>query len=268
MVNQDLLWAVNDGGHGPVVFALGLDGRDRGQIRVSDSVNRDWEGLATFDWNDRAMILIGDFGDNKQQHDQHTLYVIEEPTLDGERFGQKTMVQPQWRIVFSYPDRNHDAEGVAVDPQTGTVLVLTKRDDPPILFSLPLKPAAGDSPVVAQRIATLDQIPPPTKEDLRYPYGHVRSQPTGMDLSEDGLSLVVLTYKHAFLYRRQPEASWADILGGPPLSIPLPLPENNRDLKQREAICFSRAETFLFVTSEGKQAGIYRLVSGGEGDGQ
>jgi hypothetical protein len=257
--DEDLLWAVNDGGNGPFLFALGADGRDRGRVRILGAVNRDWEALATFRWKDRSMVLIADFGDNQQQHSTHTLYVLEEPQLEGETVSDSMAVPTKWRMIFSYPDGKHDAEGVAVDPIGGRVFILTKRDDPPILFGLPFDPPFGSTPVLAQKIATVEQIPQPTAEDLRYPYGHVRSQPTGMDLTADGLSMTILTYKHAYLYRRLSKRSWAATLGGPPIPIQLPLPQNNRDLKQREAVCFSASEASIYVTSEGRNAGLYRL---------
>jgi hypothetical protein len=263
--DEDLLWAINDGGDGPFIYALGTDGRDRGRLRIAGAVNRDWEGLATFSWNHRDMILVADFGDNKRQHTKHTLYVVEEPKLENERFSDNRVVPLKWIVVFSYPDGKHDAEGIAVDTVAEKVFVLTKRDDPPILFALPLKPLSGDTPVIAQKIAQVENIPPPTEVDRRYPYGHVRSQPTGLDLSGDGFSMLILTYKHAYLFRRHPKNSWEDTLNRAPVLLSLPLPQINRDLKQREAICFSNDEASLFVTSEGRRAGLYRLRLKGNG---
>ena len=133
---------------------------------VEGSENLDWEGLDTFFWKGRPMILIADFGDNNEEHDTHTLFIIEEPRLYGERYGNSATVEVAWHIVFSYPDRKHDAEGVAVDAAGGKVLVLTKRDHPPLLFELPLIPLSRDHPVVAHKIAEVSRIPPPSKEDL------------------------------------------------------------------------------------------------------
>lgn len=255
----DLLWAINDSGNGPFLYALGRDGRDRGRVRVEGAENRDWEGLATFWWQGRPMILIADIGDNDQRHDRHVLYIVEEPKLGAERLQRSTVVDLAWRIDFAYPDRNHDAEGVAVDPVEQKFLVLTKRDDPPLLFALPLKPASHNRPVVARLVATVDRIPPPSTEDRLQAYGDYFSQPTALDLSADGLRMVMLTYKHAYLYHRLTGHSWAAAVSTQPILIPLPLPQGNRHLVQREAICFSMDERALLVTSEGKGAGIFEL---------
>ncbi|MGD8447401.1 MAG: hypothetical protein PVI94_28125, partial [Desulfobacterales bacterium] len=76
---DNLIWAINDNGHGPFIYALRTDGRSMGRVLVVGAQNRDWEGLDTFFWQGRPMILIADFGDNQEQYDTHTLYIVEEP---------------------------------------------------------------------------------------------------------------------------------------------------------------------------------------------
>lgn len=258
--HDDLLWAINDGGNGPFLYALGSNGHDRGSVRVAGAKNRDWEGLDTFRWQGRPMILIADIGDNKQRYERHTLYIVEEPPLDGERLTHSAVVDVAWRIDFAYPDRNHDAEGVAVDPLNNEVLILTKRDDPPRLFALPLEATSTGQVAVARQVAPIDRIPPPTFEDRLQPFGDFRSQPTALDVSANGLEMVVLTYKHAYLFQRRPGDSWATAVGAGPIVITLPLPQDDRHLVQREAVCFSMDGGSLLVSSEGKGAGIFQLT--------
>ena len=252
-----MLWAVNDGGHGPFLYALASDGRNLGRVQVRGARNRDWEALDTFLWQGRPMILIADFGDNKEQHSTHTLYIVPEPVLKGDVFEASAAVEVAWRILFRYPDGGHDAEGVAVDTAGGEGLVLTKRDAPPLLFSLPLDPPPGETPVTARKVAEIDEIPPPSAADLTKKFGAFSSQPTALDLSADRRRALVLTYKHAYLFRRESGASWGDAFRDVPQQIPLPT--ENKALRQREAICFAPDDRAIFVTSEGKGAGIFRL---------
>jgi hypothetical protein len=252
-------WAVNDGGDGPFIYAVGFDGRSLGRVAVAGARNRDWEGLDSFLWHGRPMLLIADFGDNEQTRDTHTLYIVEEPRLIAERFDPSASIDVAWRVVFSYPDGGHDAEGVAVDATAGKVILLTKRDEPPLLFELPLKPLSPDHPLVARRITVVDRIPPPSSEDLRHEYGQYRSQPTALDISPDGRQAVVLTYKHAYRFSRRHADSWTIAFDRPPLVIPLPLPHERNDLRQREAICFAPDGMALYVTSEGRGAGIFLI---------
>jgi hypothetical protein len=59
LATDNLIWAINDGGHGPFIYALRIDGRSMGRVLVVGAQNRDWEGLDTFFWQGRPMILNG-----------------------------------------------------------------------------------------------------------------------------------------------------------------------------------------------------------------
>ena len=260
LTNDDVLWAINDGGNGPYLYALGSDGRDRGRFRVLGAENRDWEGLATFLWRGEAMIMIADFGDNQRQYASHTLYVVKEPRVSTKPPVHPGAVDIAWKIVFRYPDANHDAEGLAVDPAAGEILLLTKRDQPPLLFVLSLQASVSGAMATARPVTAMNHIPEPSPNDRLHAYGAYRSQPTAIDLSPDNTMMAVLTYKHAYLFNRRPDTSWAMALQQQPVLIELPLPENSPALAQREAICFSRDGASLLVTSEGRHPGIFRLL--------
>lgn len=146
-----------------------------------------------------------------------------------------------------------------MDPVTEKILLITKRDTPPLLCEPPLVPGSIDRPIVAPAIGKLATIPPPEPQDLKYRYGAYRSQPTGMDMSPDGCRAVVPTYKHAYLYHCTEYGSWADAFGRQPHMIPLPLPQDQKDLRQREAVCFTPDGRRLPVTSEGKGAALFRV---------
>lgn len=250
-----LFWAINDGHRSPLLFAVGANGRRLGRIWVKGAENRDWEDIDTFRWQGRSMILIADVGDNHRRHDTHTLYVVAEPPFNGEKFEPPGMTRVAWSVSFRYPDTRHDAEAVAVDADNLEVLILTKRDTPPILFKVPLVPPDPDRTVVAEKMAT-PHLPRPGQIGLLTKYAY---QPTAMDISNDGTRAVVLTYTDAYLFRRSRTQSWAEAFGGKPDRIRLPPPLEHLDLRQREAICIAGDNATLYVTSEGRHAGIYRL---------
>lgn len=259
LATKRFLWAINDSGSGPVLHAVGFDGKNLGRVRVARAQNRDWEDIATFLWQGSPMILVADIGNNAQRHGTHTLYIVREPASGPDGFAPSATVPIAWRIDFSYPDRGHDAEAVAVDPASGQILILTKRDARPLLFALPLAPSAREGPLVARQHTDVDRIPPPTAADLLQVYGRYRSQPTAMDVSADGSRAVVLTYKHAYRFVRQPGDTWQTAFRRPPQLIRMPLPEERIDFGQREAICFAPDGTSFYVTSEGPGAAIFRV---------
>ena len=255
----DLLWAVNDGENGPYLYAMGLEGQDRGRVRVAGAKNRDWEALDAFRWKGDSYLLIADVGDNKARYDTVTLYVVREPELNADQFDAAAVVDISWRIDFHYPDGPRDAEAVAVDVRTATVLIVSKRDARPRVYTLPLKPPDTIAPITAAKVGKIDHLPAPGINDLVHAYGAFRSQPTALDMSPDGTRAVLLTYKHAYLFHLVIGDGWGRTLMQNGEVIFLPLPEASEKLRQREAVCFGADGRTLFVTSEGVGAGIYSV---------
>jgi len=254
---KGLFWVHNDGGNPAVIYALWENGRVLGQLHLTQAKNIDWEDMASFTWKNRHFLLIADVGDNSSKRKNCTLYIIEEPSVTDIK-GKDPGIIPRWRIDFVYEDGPRDCEAVAVDISTGHCLLLSKRDDPPALYGLPLFPSPDKSPVVAVKTALVSAVPPPGLEDLLQPYGGNRSQPTAMDMTSDGQTLVILTYKNAYLYSKTIHQTWASRLGGEPEIIQLP-PVGFNSLIQREGLCFSADGMSLYLTSEKLPAPLFRL---------
>jgi len=113
---RHLLWAHNDSDNAPVLFALGTDGRLRGQLRPIGATNVDWEDIASFEAEGRAWLLVADVGDNASQRTNCVLYVVPEPDPGGWRPGANS---GRGRLAHPrrYPDGPRDCEAVAVDPR-------------------------------------------------------------------------------------------------------------------------------------------------------
>ena len=253
--NENLLWVINDGGNPPIIHAVGLDGSDRGQVHLLNAKNRDWEDLAAFQFEDESYLLIGDCGDNNRIQKSSFLYAVVEPQMGKTGFPDGFSVPWKWRIEFSYIDGPRDCEGLAVDTNNQQILILTKRTVPPVIYTLPLAPPNTKTILSAQPVATLNGIPVPSSEELREDplYGRFRSQPTAMDISPDGKTIAILTYRQPYLFNRYRNESWAKVFDRPFKALSMPR------MRQAEAICFSSDGTSLFVTSEKRPAPLYRL---------
>ena len=253
--NENLLWAINDGGNPPIIHAVGLDGSNRGQVHLLNAKNRDWEDLAAFQIDDESYLLIADCGDNNRIQKSSFLYAVVEPQVGKTEFLDGLSVQWKWQIEFSYIDGPRDCEGVAVDTNSQQILLLTKRTDPPVIYTLPLVPPNTKTILSAQPVATINGIPVPSPEELKEDplYGRFRSQPTAMDISPDGKTIAILTYRQPYLYDRYKNESWAKVFNRPPKALFMP------HMRQAEAMCFSSDGTSLFVTSEKRPAPLYRL---------
>jgi hypothetical protein len=247
--HDDTLWVANDGGNAADLHAIGLRGGLQATFHVAGVANTDWEDLAAFDLEGRHYLLIADTGDNGGLRKTLQLHVIEEPgaLADG-------TVRPAWSIAFRWPDGPRDCEAVAVDAERGEILLVSKRRQPPELWSLPLRPR-DRSLLVARRLGHLAGVPQPDAEALREDAraARIRNQVTAADLSPDGRTLAVLTYHDVLLYRRHGRASWAATLGELPEIHALPW------LPQAEALAWSRSGRALYATGEHSPAPLLYL---------
>jgi hypothetical protein len=259
-LRNDVLWTVNDSGSGPYLYAVDTRGAHLDKVRVRDAINQDWEDLASFKLGGTSYLLIADVGDNQEIRSDYIIYVIEEPAVAGITDPESRSVPWAYRLRFTFEDGSRDCESVAIDLQGRQILLLSKRSVPPILYSLPLFTQNGDRIQVAKRLTEVPAIPQPTFQDvIEDPrFGRYRSQPTAMDVSPDGSTAVVLTYKNSFLFQRQFQENWIQAFTKIPQQIQLP------KLRQAEALCFAADGRTLFLTSEKTPAPLLRLPVIGE----
>ena len=250
----DLLWAINDSGAPPRLFALGLDGSDRGTVDLAGATNVDWEDLAAFELDGTPYLLVADVGDNAARRDRVVLYVLEEPVLGADRFPAGSTASVAWAIELVYEDGPLDCEAVGVDAASGRVLLVSKRTEPARLYEAPLRPAAPGR-VRATRVAEITNLPRPTAADLEEDplFGAFRAQVTALDVAADGLELVAVTYKDAYRFPRNDDQSWAEAVSGLPEVLTLPR------MVQTEAGAYGADGAALYVTSEQRPAPLIRL---------
>lgn len=248
--HEDLLWVHNDGGGGPFLYALGIRGGLRGVLELEGVVNTDWEDMAAFTLDGSHYLLVADTGDNGGLRHTLQLHVVEEPAAAD----ASTRVAAAWSIAFRWPDGPRDCEAVAVDAANGRILLVSKRRQPPEVFSLPLRPT-GEGVQVATRLGTLAGIPQASEQDRQAnpARARLRGQVTAADLSPDGRRLAILTYDEVLVYDRAPDEAWERAFARVPRLQPLPL------LPQAEALGWSADGTRLHATGEFRPAPLLLL---------
>ncbi len=247
--NPGILWIINDGDAKELVHAVDHAGARLGEFDLKKSKNKDWEDMASFRLNDVAYLLIADVGDNNAKRQYRTLYVVEEPQV-----AKKQKAKIAWRLDFSYPDGPRDAESVAVDVENQRVLILSKRDIPPLLYEVPLRPESGDR-ITATLLGPVVSLPQPRRQDVEFAVARNtwHWQPTGMDISQDNLAAVIMTYPAVYYYERHPGQDWFEALNGKPRRISL------GNFKNAEAIAFGDEQRTVFVTGENKHSRLLRI---------
>jgi len=249
--SAELLWSMNDGGSKPRLYAFDGSGFHRGRISLDGVKNRDWEDLASFAVNGTPYLLVADTGDNDARRKDVSLHVVLEPDLAED---DKVRIEPAWSIDFRYPDGPRDVEAVTVDPAGERVLLLSKREWPPVLYAVPLFPPS-DGTVVAKRLGPIESLPAPTRQDREHAVftKDWHWQPTGMDLSPNGRLAVILTYRGVYLYRLEPGNSLYESLSGQAYGFGL------GNFREAESVAFSADGGAIYVTLEGRHAPLLRI---------
>ena len=245
--HPDVFWVHNDDGPA-VLYAIDGEGRHLGRVKIKDASNRDWEDLASFTLDGTPYLVAADIGDNAGKRKDVRLYVVEEPEAGDEK------VDYAWSIEFSYPGGPRDAESIAVDTENRRILVLSKRDVPAVLYSLPLRPESKKRQE-AERLGVVASLPQPSRRDLEFAtrMNSWHWQPTAMDISSDNTKAVVLTYGGVYLYPREAGEDWIDALQRPPVVI-----SRTRN-RRAESIAFSPDGKAVYITVEGENAPLFRL---------
>jgi hypothetical protein len=129
-----VLWTHDDSGNAPLLFALARDGRVAGTLRLRGTAAVDWEALAAFrDAAGRALLAVGDLGDNRGDRPRVEVDVVAEPGRLGAGAGKgaagaapATGGAPLLRLLLTYPDGPADAEALLVDTSRRRMFVVTK----------------------------------------------------------------------------------------------------------------------------------------------
>lgn len=256
--DDEVLWAINDGGNAPLLHALDRDGRTLGAWPVA-ARNRDWEDLAAFRLHGEPWLLIADTGDNPRRRDDYALHLVAEPVARGVEATPGTELVPSRTIRFRYADGAHDVEAVAVDETSATVWLLVKEPahggsvssgiHTLSLLSKEAADTAEDSSAtalrVARRVGALADVPRTFEARIAAALANVDlEQPTAFDFAPDGRDACVLSYRHVRCFERADGEDWAEILSRPGRV------RAAHDLDQAEALTIS-ADGFIRFTSEG-----------------
>lgn len=250
----ELLWAVNDGGNPLRLHALSPVGERLAafDLDVEDPGDADWEDLASFRWRDEAWLLVADVGDNRSWRRRVRLWGLEEPALETDAGpGVTGRIAPRRGGELAFADGPRDCEAVAVDAESGTLLLISKRTAPPMLYAAELAAwLDGDGPPGTARPLGPVAIPPPaTRVADSWLRGWLH-MPTALDLAPDGSAAFVLGYTEGWHFPRAPGESWAEALARPPARLALP------PLALAEAAAYLGDR--LFVTSEVDRLGRIR----------
>ncbi|HET8621402.1 MAG TPA: hypothetical protein VFM27_20690 [Acidimicrobiales bacterium] len=203
-----LLWAHNDSGGAPEVFAIGEDGSDRGRWSVAGASARDWEDMAAGPGpadGDPGVLYLGDIGDNNAQREEVVVYRVAEPRVPAGAAGGD--LAGAAALTLTYADGPRDAEALLADPLTADLFVVTKQwgGGPAGVYRIP----AGVDPGTTTRMERAADVG-----------GSDGRLITGGDVSPDGSVVGLRTYTEVLLWDRGPDQTVPEALAGRPCTAP------------------------------------------------
>ena len=257
--SQSVLFTINDSGNEPLLYALEVNGADRGAWRVRGASNLDWEAIAigpcatpsgTTQTSVAAgsCVYIGDVGDNTARRDTRSIYRVPEPAAEAAGFTGRTPRAEQ--LVYRYPDGPRDVEAMYV-ASDGAVFLISKRSlrdgngdrRAARVYRLSPEAWADGIPVTAQLVDSLSIVPGTAPG----------RQITDAALSPDGRHVAVRTYSQIFIFASDPAAGRIDS-AVPPEACSLA-----EFLDVGEGITWLDSSGTLLLTNEGRGASIYRV---------
>ncbi|MCB5229644.1 MAG: hypothetical protein GX122_05940 [Candidatus Cloacimonetes bacterium] len=198
-----LLYTHNDSGGEPLVYVLNGLAMLAARLHLQDASNIDWEDIAVspHPQTGNSCIWVGDIGDNKAKRNSVVVYRFEEPAITDTAI----IITDYDRIHIQYDDGARDAEALFIDPLSGDICIISKREEA-VGFYRVAYPYSLIQPNTAIKEATL-------------PLTYV----VAADISPDGEKILVKTYSDIYLYKRNPGKSIAKALTGKPSQVPYQL---------------------------------------------
>jgi hypothetical protein len=220
--HPERIYVHTDSGGEAVIYVLDSVGNEIGEITLEGVENRDWEDIAVGPGPvGKSYIYVAEIGDNLGVHKSVHIFRFTEP----EDLSMKIRLKPEV-LTFTYPEGARDAESLFVDPVSGDLFVISKRDRQNVLFRL-LSADFGKDYVVAE---------PLTKFTF--------TSTTAADISQDGSQILIKNYFKVYYWERHDGQSVAEALAQVPKEMPY-VPE-----PQGEAIGFRPDGTAFYTISE------------------
>ncbi len=194
------LYHINDSDNEPFFYITDLHGNNLQSIKIEGrlSPNADFEDMSLGPcFSQESCLFIGDIGDNVELLDLPSRETVEILVIEEQEIFPKS-VAPIHRIVLTYPDHPHNAEGLAIHPN-GDLYVLTKENllDPTTsskMFTLSRNQWENSHNEV-QPLTLFGEI------EIAAMVGPHSSQVghliTSFDIAPDGSSFLILTYDQA-----------------------------------------------------------------------
>jgi len=245
LAHAGLLYAINDSGNTPVLFAIDETGRLLHQWDI-DARNRDWEDLTLMQLDGVSYVVIGDTGDNLRQHSSASLILIEEPQWPP----TQDQLSPAYTVQFTYEGGPSNVEAFSA---IGDTVYLLSKEPVTALGALPngvfeltltkLTTQSASTDYIARRIATMPTRTTGIESTLAATFAGVNlNHPTALEFDASGSSAYVLTYREVLQIARGRNQTWAEAFAAKANRL------ESHSLKQAEALTLYPGRAIWFTS--------------------
>lgn len=132
-LHPNVMWVHNDSGDVARLYALNITTCEVvAELTLRNVEARDFEGIARgVDRKGRAVLWVGDIGDNLDSWESVAIYRVREPA----KLNSRTIRSVEYR--FTYEDRPHNAETILADPNSPQLWIVTKQLASGSIYKLP-----------------------------------------------------------------------------------------------------------------------------------
>jgi hypothetical protein len=240
--NPGVLFAHNDMTQAHV-FALAPDGRllARYSLSAAGAVDIEDIGVGPCDAAGGTCLFLSDIGGNLGARADFAIFRLAEPQVPVTANATAMPVTFE-RFSFTYPDGQHNAEGLLVEPKTGALYVVTKvaAGMPSAVYALPHPLAASGN--MARKVADL---PVPKSGD---------SPATSASAHPCGLGFLLRTGERVYEFRIAVGAAFETAFAAAPVSLA------SATEPQSEAISYRPDGRGYFSSGETPSAPIFEAA--------
>ncbi|MDK2971234.1 MAG: hypothetical protein PWP23_989 [Candidatus Sumerlaeota bacterium] len=149
-----VVYGHNDSGGSARFFAFEPGGAVRATFLLADVNAIDWEDIAVAEVDGQTWVYLADTGNNDLNRAEVAVYRVPEPELPVSN--REVILSDAERLRIAFPSSNEDAEGLAVEPETGALILVTRdRDDSDATRLYRVEPKTDDTVAVPVLVRTL-----------------------------------------------------------------------------------------------------------------
>lgn len=190
--NEGVVYLHEDSGNRNVVFVYDEQANHLGNIVLTNGSNRDWEDICVGPGPEEGQqyIYVADFGDNNSVREYVTIYRFKEPDLstqEDEPF--EILVEDVDHIEYVYPDGAKNAETLMIDPQSKSLIIVSKSGVNVPVYELPFPQNTDERTEAVFR----GELP-------------FRAM-VGGDISPDGNEILIKDYGAVYFWEREEDKS-------------------------------------------------------------